>query len=124
MLTDEIVEKYNIDKKKISITGISMGGFGTWSVISQYNDYFSCAAPICGGGLEWRSDRLVNMKIWAFHGELDNLVPVSHTKNMVEAINSKGGNAKMTIYPNVYHDSWVKAYEESDLIDWLLKNEK
>lgn len=121
-LIDEIKETYPIGK--IAITGISMGGYGTWEMGMCYPDFFSCIAPVCGGGLSWRTETLKDMKIWAFHGDADSVVPCNNSYEMVDKVNQFGGNAKLTIFHNVDHDSWNPAYRETKLIDWLLENTK
>ncbi len=123
-LIDEIAEKYNVNKDKISITGISMGGFGTWDMGLNFPEYFSAIAPVCGGGLSWRCERLKNMPIWAFHGDIDPTVPLKNSVEMVDAVNSYGGNAKLTIFHNVDHFSWDNAYLETNVIEWLLDQER
>ena len=123
-LIDEIADKYDVDNDRISITGISMGGFGTWDMGLNFPEYFSAIAPVCGGGLYWRCDRLVNMPIWAFHGDIDPTVPLKNSVEMVDAVNAKGGNAKLTIFHNVDHFSWDRSYLDTKVIDWLLKQKR
>ena len=118
-LLDELLETLPIDRERICIMGISMGGYGTWDAIQRFPGKFAAAVPICGGGDETMAPGLVNLPIWAFHGELDNLVPVCRTKNMVEAIRKAGGSPKMTIYPGVYHDSWTRVLDEPGFLGWL-----
>lgn len=121
-LIDEISATYPIGK--IAITGISMGGYGTWEMGSCYPNFFSCMAPVCGGGFSWRTPQLKNEKIWAFHGDADVTVPPNNSYEMVDGVNKNGGNAKLTIFHDVEHNSWDPAYCETKLIDWLLENSK
>lgn len=71
---DLVCESYNVDTLRISICGASMGGYGTWDMIMSYPDFFAAAAPICGGGMRWRSDCLADMPIWVYHGDKDDVV--------------------------------------------------
>jgi predicted peptidase len=119
-----IMEEYNIDPARVSITGLSMGGFGTWEMICRYPELFSAAGPVCGGGMSWRGDLPRRIPIRAFHGDQDRTVPVAYSMMMVQAVNGAGGHAELTLYPGVHHDSWVKAYEQSDLIAWLIAQKK
>ena len=117
---DHIVGKYNIDKDRISITGLSMGGFGTWAMGLAYPGYFSALAPVCGGnGMIWLAELLKDIPIRAFHGAADAVVLPSASIEMVEAVNKAGGKAELTLYEGVGHDSWIQAYEQTDLIEWL-----
>ena len=123
-LVDGVVEIYNADLDRIYCTGISMGGFGTWEMGVSYPRYFAAIAPICGGGFSWRASALKDMPVWAFHGDADNVVPISYSQTMVDAVNAAGGNAKFTIFPGVNHNSWDSAYLETDLLDWLLEQKR
>ncbi|MBE6538750.1 MAG: phospholipase [Ruminococcaceae bacterium] len=123
-LIDKVADDYNADKRRISITGISMGGFGTWEMGITYPDYFSAIAPICGGGLSWRCNLIKDMPIWAFHGDADTAVPLKNSVEMVDKVNSEGGNAKLTILHGVGHSSWDDAYLDTKLIEWLISKER
>ncbi len=121
-LLKQLKENLRIDESRIYVTGLSMGGFGAWAWASKYPEQFAAIAPVCGGGDIQFSDELNTTPIWAFHGEEDNVVPVKRTIEMVEAVNAHGGKARMTIYPGVGHDSWVEAYKNEELYQWLLSN--
>lgn len=123
-LLDYVTKEYNIDKDRISCTGLSMGGFGTFEIAMQYPEAFCAIAPICGGGMEWRGVYLTKMPVWAFHGVLDTSVNCKHSIDMIESINSKGGKAKLTLYSDLAHNCWNRAYEEEELIPWLLSQKK
>ena len=118
------VAELNGDPNRISLTGLSMGGFGTWGMITAFPDYFSCAAPICGGGMSWTCGCLKNFKIRAFHGIDDQVVPFVYSQLMVEAARNAGADVVLTAYDQVGHNSWTKAYEETDLIPWLAAQSK
>ncbi len=113
-------EKYNADFSAISITGLSMGGFGTWEMLFSHPDFFSAAAPICGGGMDWRVPFDLKTPVRIFHGECDNAVPVEYSKILYKALKERrASEASLTLYPNVGHNSWENAYEQTDLIEWL-----
>lgn len=114
------MEKYNIDPDRVSITGLSMGGFGTWEMTCRYPELFAAAGPVCGGGMSWRADALKNIPVRAYHGDQDKTVPVEYSLMMVAAVNAAGGHAELIIYPGVNHNAWDPAYEQSDLVEWLV----
>jgi predicted peptidase len=120
-LIDELVAKYPIDKTRIYITGLSMGGFGTWDLICRYPGVFAAAVPICGGGDIKKAALLKNTPIWVFHGSIDNVVKVVLSRNMVNAIKASGGKPKYTEYKGIGHNSWEKAYQEKGLLEWLFR---
>lgn len=123
-LLDDIVARYDVDTNRIYLTGLSMGGYGTWALASKYPDRFAAIAPICGGGKRFMAYRLKDVPVWAFHGAKDSVVPLEESEEMVEAINARGGNAKLTIYPDAGHDSWTKSYDNQELYDWLLEHRR
>ena len=121
-LLDEIEAKYHVDTNRVYLTGFSMGGFGTWSLSARYPQRFAAIAPICGGGGRYTSYRLKDVPVWAFHGAKDTVVPVEESKQMVDAVNARGGNAKLTIYPDADHDSWTQTYDNPELYQWFLSH--
>lgn len=123
-LIDKVVAEYNIDTDRISITGLSMGGFGTWEMGLSFPDFFSAIAPICGGGLSFRCSALKDTPVWAFHGDMDTAVPIQNSIEMVDAVNKAGGKARLTILHGVGHYSWEEAYNDSNLIEWLITQRK
>ncbi|HVE40957.1 MAG TPA: prolyl oligopeptidase family serine peptidase [Planctomycetota bacterium] len=124
----DIIEKtkkeYKVDDKRLYITGLSMGGFGTWSLIAKYPDMFAAAAPVCGGGNPADAPKIKDLPIWNFHGDKDNAVPIKKSQEMIDAIKAAGGNPKFTIYPGVGHNSWDKAYRDEKLYEWFLQYSK
>lgn len=114
-------KELKLDPNRIYVTGLSMGGFGTWELAANLHNKIAAAVPVCGGGSIWNSRILKNVPIWAFHGAKDDIVPPQLSEQMVEAINEKGGNARLTIYPNANHNSWNRAYNTDELYQWLLK---
>jgi len=123
-LLDDIVSRYNVDTERIYLTGLSMGGYGTWTLAAAYPERFAAIAPICGGGERYMADKFKNVPVWAFHGAKDNVVPPVKSEEMVSAINVRGGNARLTIYPDATHDSWTVTYDNPELYDWFLKHRK
>ena len=117
---DAAVEKLNGDKKRISVTGLSMGGYGTWEMLLTFPHRFSCGAPICGGGTSWRCSRLKGKKIRVFHGVDDDGVPFACSLEMVAAARRQGADVDLYAYDKTGHDSWGRAYEQTDLIEWLV----
>lgn len=101
-----------------------MGGFGTWDAIQRKPDLFAAAVPICGGGDISKARRLTQLPIWAFHGAEDNLVNPKWSREMVDAVKKAGGDPIYTEYPGVGHHSWVHAYADPELFQWLFKQKK
>jgi len=123
-LLDDIVARYDVDTERIYLTGLSMGGYGTWALATSYPDRFAAIAPICGGGKRLMAHRLEDVPVWAFHGAKDKVVPVKESEEMVNAIKARGGNARLTVYPDAGHDSWTETYNNKELYDWFLKHRK
>lgn len=122
-LIDSVIEQYSVDEDRIYMTGLSMGGFGTWNYAGLHPERLAAIAPICGGGdpiLTWRMRKL---PIWAFHGAKDDTVPVKRTEDMVEAVKSRGNTeVKLTVYPDAEHDSWTETYNNPELYEWFLSH--
>ncbi len=123
-LIDQMQKDYPIDAKRIYVTGLSMGGFGTWDVLARRPDLFAAAVPICGGGDETTARQIVKIPIWAFHGAKDPTVNVSRTRRMIAALKKNGGEPTYTEYPEEGHASWVPAYKETAMMKWLFKQKK
>lgn len=117
--------EYSVDPDRVYLTGLSQGGFGTFAIAAKHPDVFAAIAPICGGGRpEEMAPALKSLPCWAFHGDADPLVNVELSKQMVDAINAAGANAKLTVYPGVGHNSWDKAYREEKLGQWFLQHKR
>jgi predicted peptidase len=121
-LLDEIEAKYHVDTDRVYLTGLSMGGFGTWRLAAEYPNRFAAIAPICGGGERYSATRLKKVPVWAFHGAKDPTVPLERSQEMVDAVKKAGGDAKLTIYPEAQHDSWTEAYNDPQLYEWFLSH--
>ena len=116
--------EFSIDRDRLYIVGLSMGGFGVWDLISHYPNLFAAAVPICSGGDTNKAPLLVRLPIWCFHGDADPLVPVGYAREMIAAIKKAGGNPKYTEYPGVGHNSYVNAFKEPELLPWLFAQKR
>ncbi|MBQ8533880.1 MAG: phospholipase [Clostridia bacterium] len=122
---DDIVKTYDIDTNRISLTGISMGGFGTWFTAMAYPDMFCAIAPCCGGGMPWNA-RVLKMPVKAFHGDKDVTVLPSCSIDMIDALMKspdRHSDVSLTLYHNIGHNSWDIAYDEA-LFKWLISYSK
>ncbi len=123
------ITTFDIDPDRIYLTGLSMGGFGTWHLAAEHPERFAAIAPICGGG-PWqygfpeRVCSLKNIPTWVFHGEKDPVVPVEASKSMVDALTACGGNVRLTVYPACGHDSWSQTYDNPELYQWFLEHQR
>lgn len=117
---ENIKYKFNIDEKRIYLTGLSMGGYGTWYTALAFPEIFAAIAPVCGGGMMWKANILDKMPIWAFHGTEDETVLVSESINMIKAVRKfSTDDVRLTILDGVGHNAWEKAYSE-ELYNWLM----
>jgi len=124
-MIDDVLAKYNVDKNRVYLTGLSMGGFGTWELAMTFPDYFAAVAPICGGGNPLLVSKLKNTPVWVFHGKKDTSVPEQQSAIMVEALKKIGANVEYTVLPEGGHsDAWIYAYDKAGLFDWFLKYQK
>jgi predicted peptidase len=122
---DDLVAKYRVDKDRIYLTGLSMGGAGTWALAGAYPDRFAAIAPICGGGDPADAPRLKEIPVWVFHGAKDEAVPVSRSAEMVDALREAGAKTvEFTVYPDAEHDSWTETYANPKLYEWLLNQRR
>ncbi len=122
-LTLELIESLRkdlpIDSKRIYVTGLSMGGFGTWDLLARRPSLFAAAVPICGGADEATAASIATVPIWVFHGDKDGAVQVQRSRNMVAALKKAKGEPKYTEYAGVGHDSWTETYKNPELFKWL-----
>jgi predicted peptidase len=123
-LLNELQKEFSIDSSRIYITGYSMGGFGAWEAIQRWPDYFAAAVPVCGGGDEALAPRLVGIPIWAFHGALDNVVKVTRSRNMINAVVRAGGMPRYSEYTLLTHLCWNYCYTDEAMFDWLFRQKK
>ncbi|TWU47254.1 Prolyl oligopeptidase family protein [Rubripirellula tenax] len=120
-LVDHLVDRYAVDPSRIYLTGMSRGGFGAWRLAIQNPDRFACLVPICGGGDPPYVRKIKQMPIWVFHGQRDDMIPISESEQMVDALRELGNDVKFTVYPNAKHDAWTETYGNDDLYTWMLE---
>ena len=109
----------NVDTSRVYVTGISMGSYGTWDILTRLKNTFAAAVPMSGGGNPATAAQVGKTPIWAFHGSADNIVPVQTTRDMVAAVQAAGGNVKYTEVAGGDHFIWPAAYQDSSLYQWL-----
>lgn len=117
-------QKYRVDPDRIYLTGLSMGGFGTWSLAIEHPEEFAAIVPICGGGDTADIWKLRHTAVWCFHGAKDNNVPLAFDQKMISALQVYNPSARLTIYPEAEHDSWTTTYNNDSLYQWLLMQKK
>ena len=129
-LLDEVIAKHAVDTNRVYLTGLSMGGFGSWSLALNYPERFAAVAPICGGGNPLdvllaprkRTEALKELPFWAFHGAKDPVVKLEESQRMVAALKKVGvKEIELTVYPEAEHDSWTETYSNEKLYVWFLK---
>lgn len=123
-LIEALRKEYRIDDKRIYLTGLSMGGYGTWALLARKPELFAAGIPICGGGDVKKADVLAKTPIWCFHGDKDKSVPVERSREMIAAIEKAGGKPKYTQYEGVAHDSWTQTYRDPAVHEWLFAQKK
>ncbi len=123
-LIDKIANEYKVDKRRIYLTGLSMGGYGTWALAAEYPKVFAAIAPICGGGDPEKAEAYVGIPTWVFHGAKDGTVELEKSEEMVDAIKAAGGEPKFTVYPEAEHDSWTATYDNPELFEWMFGQKK
>jgi len=121
-LLDDLVARYNVDESRIYLTGLSMGGFGTWHLACTCPERFAAIAPICGGlmGPAVLVSSLARVPTWVFHGGKDPVVDIEQSQRLVDQLESVGGDVRFTIYPKAEHDSWTETYDNAALYEWFL----
>jgi predicted peptidase len=118
-LLEQLSREFAIDRNRIYVTGQSLGGYGTWDLITKRPDLFAAAVPLCGIGTPSRASAVRDMPIWVFHGAKDDLVPVTASREMVAALKAVGSTVRYTEYADVGHGVWERAYAEPELPNWL-----
>ncbi len=119
-----IQKDYKIDENRLYLTGLSMGGFGTWGLAAKYPDKWAAIVPICGGGNVKNAEKIKDIPCWCFHGDADPTVSVDLSRKMIAALKDAGGKPKYDEYPGVGHNSWDKAYGTKELYEWLFEQKK
>lgn len=118
-LTDTMIKDSAVNENRVYITGLSMGGYGTWDALARRPGLFAAAMPICGGGDPKTASRFANVPLWCFHGDKDEAVPVERSREMIDALKAAGGMPKYTEYEGVGHNSWAQTYADPAAIEWL-----
>lgn len=119
---EEKIEELPIDTNRVYLTGLSMGGTGTWMLAMACPEKFAAIAPICGSGITWNARILKDIPIMVYHGDRDGCVPIDESLHMIGAVNKNGGNAHIKVLFNTDHDAWVAAYKGDELWKWLLSH--
>jgi predicted peptidase len=123
-MLDEVMKEYKIDAKRQYLTGLSMGGMGTWSIATAHPDRFAAIVPICGPGDAKTAEKIKDIPTWGFVGDKDSERLVTGMKDMIAALEKAGAKPKYTVYPGVGHNSWDMAYATDELYTWLLEQKK
>ncbi len=132
-LLDEVIHKYRVDPKRIYLTGLSMGGYGTWDLGLNCPERFAAIAPVCGGGNRLavllpdpkKKDAFKSLGVWAFHGAKDSVVELDESERMVKALRKAGcADVQITVYPEANHDSWTETYANPKLYEWFLQHRR
>jgi predicted peptidase len=121
-ILDEVQKDYKTDKKRVYLTGLSMGGFGTFSLAAAYPDRWAAIAPICGGGDPKTAAKFKDLPCWCFHGDADKTVSVEKSRAMIKALKDARGSPRFDEYPGIDHNSWDRAYGTAELYTWFLKH--
>lgn len=123
-LLDNILKMPDVDHDRVYVTGISMGGFGTWDMIARRPELFAAALPICGGGDPATAPRIAHIPIWTFHGSSDAAVRVSRSRDMMSALWAAGSNAHYREYPDTGHGIWGWVYNDKDVLKWFFRQNR
>jgi predicted peptidase len=123
-ILDEVQKTYKVDTKRVYLTGLSLGGYGTWSLAAAQPDRWAAIAPICGGGDPSMAEKIKDIPCWCFHGDADKAVPVQRSREMIDALKKAGANPRYTEMPFVGHNSWDPAYVTGELYTWMLAQKR
>jgi predicted peptidase len=118
----EILADYRVRPEQVYLTGLSMGGQGTWFWSLAHPQRFAAIAPVCGRSFPNRAAEIKNLPVWVFHGAKDAVVPLEESTSMVEALQKSGSKVRFTVYPEAEHNSWSETYANPELYDWLLSH--
>jgi lysophospholipase L1-like esterase/poly(3-hydroxybutyrate) depolymerase len=121
---DALLKEFPIDQDRLYVTGLSMGGYGTWDILTRQPQRWAAAVPVCGGGDASRIAPAKGVALWAIHGLLDPVVPVIRSQEMIAALEAAGGKPLFSEYPYVKHDSWTTAYGEPELLAWMFAQKR
>ncbi len=139
------IKEFGGDRQRVYVTGLSMGGYGTWEMAMRYPKYFAAIAPVCGAlrGSTMLPDlhsrqadldaedpyaaaakKIGNVPVWIFHGAKDPVIPVEESRRMAEALKAAGGNVRYNEYPDATHNAWDRAYAEPEFVKWMLAQKR
>jgi predicted peptidase len=123
-LTDATIKEFPIDPDRVYVTGLSMGGYGTWDALARRPELFAAAIAVCGAGDPDKAKTIAHIPVWAFHGDKDEAVPVKGSRDMIEAMKKAGATPKYSELAGVGHNSWSPAYADKDFWPWLLSQKR
>lgn len=123
-LLDDVIATHKVDQDRVYLSGLSMGGFGSWNLAAYTPGRFAAVAPICGGGERFWTRLLRNVPFWVFHGAKDPVVPLERSQAMVDSLKQKKGDVRFTVYPDAGHDSWTETYDNPEFYEWMLEQKR
>ena len=128
-MLDATMKEYKIDATRQYLTGLSMGGYGTWSHAAAYADRWACFAPICGGvrtadDVKTTAEKVKGLPCWCWHGDKDTAVKVEKSRELIEAMKKLGAEPRYTELTHVGHNSWDAAYATPELVEWMMKQKR
>ena len=119
-LLEEVSAKYPVDPDRIYVTGLSMGGYGSWQLAEWFPERIAAVVPISGGGDPADAPRTKDIPTWVVHGGRDPVVPIGDAYEMVQTLRDLHGRIRFTVFPEYGHNSWEPAYDDAHLYTWLL----
>ena len=123
-LLEKTIKDMPVDAARVYVTGLSMGGYGTWDIVQRRPDFFAAAMPVCGGGDSSLAWKIRDVPIWTFHGDKDDAVPVVCSRQMVSALWQCDGNIRYREYPGIGHGCWIPTYADRQVLDWFFSQSK
>lgn len=123
-MLDDVVERYPIDKNRILVTGVSLGGYGAWDLVLRYPGYFAGAIPVCGAGDPTAAEAAAETSIWIFHGENDRNVPNKMDRAMVSRLWELDANVRYMEYPDAGHGIWGRVYSDDSVMKWFFSRRR
>ncbi|MDX1943810.1 MAG: prolyl oligopeptidase family serine peptidase [Pirellulaceae bacterium] len=123
-LVEHLANTLRIDRRRLYVTGLSMGGSGTWSLLAEQPTLFAAAVPICGRGDAAAAEKIAQTPVWAFVGDKDRAELVENNRELAAALKKAGAKAELTVYPGIGHDSWTETYDNPKVYEWLLSHER
>ena len=123
-IIEDALTRYPVDRSRVYVMGISMGGYATWELLQRHPEWFAAALPCCGGGDVTLAGRMKDVAVWAFHGDADPTVPVVRSRSMVAALKAAGGKAEYREYSGVGHDAWTPTFSDDKVFDWMWRQRR